>query len=333
MKYQNTNQINSLELLIEEYEFKLVLEQDPILKKKYEHEIEDLKRKRSILESTFMPENPNFAATKRNGIEKSFINQLDRTEPVKNFKRVFSRIDLKKVNFFFIKGYANDEHDHLVERFLNVYFSENEETEFCNLFNLGYLTPSSQKDKKDWVQKMTEDFIFVLKGQITNKLILKQISDFEMDFSFLQKNQFLSEYVLFFSFKISDKQWDTNYRNLLSEFTQLWNFNCTKPIFVFINIVHEEEKGILKFISKNKLAPINKDLEQIVNNRNVFDLGFLEKISFSHIEDFLDKFGIAKTDDFIKKNEEISWQEAYERCKKFVKEKIDDEANSHYRNS
>jgi len=97
--------------------------------------------------------------------------------------------------------------------------------------------------------------------------------------------------------------------------------------------VHEEEKSFMKFISKNKKVLISKELEQIVNNQNIFDLGFLEKITFLHVEDFLKIYGIVKTDDFIKKNEEISWQEAYKRCKKFIKEKMNDEANSHYRNS
>ena len=126
-----------------------------------------------------------------------------------------------------------------------------------------------------------------------------------------------------FQLTINDIHWNKNTASLLNDFINLWNFECQEAKLMFINIVHEENKGISRFFGKNKSETIENELtNKIIDDRRIFDLGLLQKITFNDIKIFVNEYGVVNVKNFIKPNEEITWIQAFDKCHKFVKENM-----------
>ena len=264
----------------------------------------------------------------RNDVQKEFIFHLDRREPVKSFKKIVSRrLDASKPLVFINRGYVGDEHAFLIERFENILrtdFIKDKDTTIQS-FNLGIWDTKNEQNSAKALNILNDEFLFSLKERVNNSALKKQIPYEIDDYSFLEKNPFLSEQVLLFQLTINDSQWNKHTASLLKDFINLWNFECQEAKLIFINIVHEENKGISRFFSKDKSESVEKELaNNIIDDRRIFDLGLLEKINYDDIKTFIHPYGIADIEDFIKPGEEITWIQAYKKCQNFVKNSLSD---------
>lgn len=332
MEKQKEFTVEELYELIKEHKTNLILEKDPTRIKSIEREIKRLE--------SFLPENQSitkkkqvgyFQKIKRNNVENEFIKFLDRTDPVKNFTIYLAAINSQKPTFFISRGYEHDQHDFLIERFYFTYFEDNAEQGVANLIHLGRINTENESTKKPDLEIFRENFITQFREFTTNKLIKKQISINSADFSFISKNEFLKEQVLFFNFKILDTDWKKDTPELLNNFFDLWNFECEKPIFIFLNVVYSKNTGFFNLFKKDSKEEIEKDLQKLIDEKKVFDIGVLKKINRHDIDNFMKLKGITNIDNFIKTGEEITWQEAYERCKTFVENSMNEKNDTNYK--
>jgi len=261
--------------------------------------------------------------------EEKFYFWLDRKNQKNQFELVLEKLKKpEKPVCFFVHGFASDNSGALMQRLelrINEVFEKN-----TKRWALGQWAEGKNEEE------LAINLAIELKRNMEESGFAKlDFNDVLKDGSFICKVPVLKENIVILEWQIAMERWNNAFCNYLEKIylNQYWNFPLApenKPIFIFINMIYSSKKNFFSFSSKDK--KVEKEIQLFCNNSKgrINHLERLNKITFLDAEPFFKRISPSLSlKNVMKENEELSFEDFFERAKPLVEtyiKKMNDDA-------